>query len=568
MKRSHFLVPGIPRLRDSQAATFTVTNTNDSGAGSLRQAILDANANPGLDTIAFNIPGSGVHTITPPSTMTISDAGRHRRLHAGRIESEHARRRQRRRLQIEIDGSGIPVEHLFNVLTSGATLRGLLINQANGYRSSSTQRNDNKVIGNWIGTDATGTQYLGTDFSAFRIYGSNNHVGGTDPADHNVIVGGGAVGGATIDPRLGGFNAIQGNHVGVNAAGTAALTASPLRQSGITLAVDRARQPDRRDHARGAQRRVRQRGRCCSARARTTTRSRATTSAPTPREPSAVGATVGIFTNNAPHDNLIGGSAAGRRKRHFRKRRSGSSSRTERRRTPCMGNFIGTDPTGLAAGPEHGRGIEIQTPSAGSAIGGIECGRGQHHRLQRGAGNSCVFSTSDADWPIRGNSIHDNAGLGIDLGGSGADPNDPGDADDGPNHLQNFPIVSSVTTWRPRPGARRSTASFTARPRRLSTWTSTRTRPAPASRASSWRARPTSDPPRSRPTAPATPSIDVTLPVAVEAGARITATATDPAGNTSEFSQRIIFSISPPRARRRAEPRSPSPEPTSRTRPR
>ncbi len=45
------------------AATFTVTNTNDSGAGSLRQAILDANANPGDDTIAFNIPGSGVQTI-------------------------------------------------------------------------------------------------------------------------------------------------------------------------------------------------------------------------------------------------------------------------------------------------------------------------------------------------------------------------------------------------------------------------------------------------------------------------------------------------------------------------
>jgi hypothetical protein len=47
------------------AATFTVLNTADSGAGSLRQAILDANANPGLDTIAFNIPGAGVHTITP-----------------------------------------------------------------------------------------------------------------------------------------------------------------------------------------------------------------------------------------------------------------------------------------------------------------------------------------------------------------------------------------------------------------------------------------------------------------------------------------------------------------------
>src|SRR5262249_38094453 len=41
-------------------------------------------------------------------------------------------------------------------------------------------------------------------------------------------------------------------------------------------------------------------------------------------------------------------------------------------------------------------------------------------------------------------------------------------------------------------------------------------------------------------------TIDVTLPVVTEAGARISATATDPSGNTSEFSQRIIFSSTPP----------------------
>ena len=48
-----------------------------------------------------------------------------------------------------------------------------------------------------------------------------------------------------------------------------------------------------------------------------------------------------------------------------------------------------------------------------------------------------------------------------------------------------------------------------------------------------------------RPTARVTSQFDVTLPIATEAGARITATATDPSGNTSELAQRIIFSITP-----------------------
>jgi len=56
------------------ATTFTVTNTNDSGAGSLRQAILDANAAAGADTIAFNVSGTGctgggVCTIAPASLL-------------------------------------------------------------------------------------------------------------------------------------------------------------------------------------------------------------------------------------------------------------------------------------------------------------------------------------------------------------------------------------------------------------------------------------------------------------------------------------------------------------------
>src|SRR4051812_38599 len=45
-------------------ATFTVINTNDSGTGSLRAAILSADGALGPHVINFNIPGSGAHTIT------------------------------------------------------------------------------------------------------------------------------------------------------------------------------------------------------------------------------------------------------------------------------------------------------------------------------------------------------------------------------------------------------------------------------------------------------------------------------------------------------------------------
>ena len=59
----------------AQAATYTVANTNDSGPGSLRQAILDANASSGVaDTIDFDLSLSGPQTITLASQLpTITD---------------------------------------------------------------------------------------------------------------------------------------------------------------------------------------------------------------------------------------------------------------------------------------------------------------------------------------------------------------------------------------------------------------------------------------------------------------------------------------------------------------
>src|SRR3954471_20591744 len=75
---SRFFLPGLGAfliLLSTQAATLIVSNTGDSGAGSLRQAILDANATNGLDTITFQIPGGGPYTITPASALpAITDA--------------------------------------------------------------------------------------------------------------------------------------------------------------------------------------------------------------------------------------------------------------------------------------------------------------------------------------------------------------------------------------------------------------------------------------------------------------------------------------------------------------
>src|SRR5439155_12878032 len=60
------VVPGVasaPAVLRAAGATLVVTNTNDSGPGSLRQAILDADASPGADSMAFNILGPGPFTI-------------------------------------------------------------------------------------------------------------------------------------------------------------------------------------------------------------------------------------------------------------------------------------------------------------------------------------------------------------------------------------------------------------------------------------------------------------------------------------------------------------------------
>ena len=61
--------------KKAMMTTYTVTNTNDSGAGSLRQAMLDANTNPGDDVIEFNIGGGGTQSIDLLSDLPVLTGG-------------------------------------------------------------------------------------------------------------------------------------------------------------------------------------------------------------------------------------------------------------------------------------------------------------------------------------------------------------------------------------------------------------------------------------------------------------------------------------------------------------
>jgi hypothetical protein len=148
---------------------------------------------------------------------------------------------------------------------------------------------------------------------------------------------------------------------------------------------------------------------------------------------------------------------------------------------------------------------------------------------------------------IRGNSIHDNGSLGIDLAGNlGPTPNDPLDADTGVNDLQNFPIIQSIEHLGPQgSGSTRIVGKLSSTPStnfELDFYSNPACSNFPREFLEGetylGSSQVTTD-------GAGNASIDVTLPVVTEAGARISATATDPAGNTSEFSQRINFSINP-----------------------
>jgi hypothetical protein len=174
--------------RSVQATTYTVTNTLDSGAGSLRQAIENANAHAGADFIGFNIPPTdpgyeafdeGVFTITITSTLLISDD------HTT-IDGYISGNNNPGGLEIEVYGAtqSFPI---FTITSNDNVIEYLIITWGSVGIKLADDANDNLVMGNYIGLDGDGTG-LEPNVIGIQVIGgsdSNNIAGNYISGNHN-----------------------------------------------------------------------------------------------------------------------------------------------------------------------------------------------------------------------------------------------------------------------------------------------------------------------------------------------------------------------------------------------
>lgn len=558
---------------ESDADTADGVCDVDLGTGgdqcTLRAAIEQANASAGTDSIEFNIPGGGIPTIGPASAypditdpVTID----------GSTQSQN---------MVEIDGTNSAFAIGFQINAGNSVVRGLVINRFSD--AIRINGNGNNIIeGNFIGTDTTGMVALPNEGGGVVIVDSiNNLVGGTASAAKNLISGNtGVVAGISIQGMLSSGNSVQGNLIGTDISGL-----NPLgNNEGVFISGPNNIIGGTATGARNI---------LCDH--TTAIRVSGPDASGNLIQGNFIGTDItgsnqlgngtGIALLNASN-NTIGGATADTRNIISGNGTgiavSGGSGNT------LQNNFIGTDVSGTAALPNSIAGLIIASSSnnvvggtategnviSGSVFVGIlltgnsatgnqitnnfigtqadgiaPLGNGLHgviisnptgtfpvgnviqtNVIANNGGDGVYVQGGNAN-SVLSNSISNNAGLGIDIGTDGVTPNDSGDTDTGANNLQNFPLLTQAVS---SGGNTTVTGSLNSLPNTSFTLDFFHSVSCDASANGEGEiflgsTNVTTD-------GSGNASVNATFPILVANGRSISATSTDPNGNTSEFS--------------------------------
>jgi CSLREA domain-containing protein len=564
-------VVAIASTQPASAATFTVTSIADPGSGgctvgecTLREAIDLANSpsNPGKDTIGFDIPGSGPHTIAPVSDLpAITESV----VIDGRTQDPLSPRPV-----IQLRGDDVPIfffeGHGLRLQAGDSLVQGLVINCFFFAGVTIEAGDGSQLVANFIGTDISGETAAACDPP--RVQGEGIHVkagsdhliGGLTPEDRNIISGNGrnifmepaspsgpgstiqgnyigtdkdgetALGGGagihlkSSENVIGGANAgtrnvisgnttniliespeagvvsnnrIQGNYIGTDATGEVALGGAGINASGIHHRVEGGEAGARQVIFGGAS--------LAGSGHEIVGNLIGTDKDGTDALPTSFSGGLGVSGfNNTILRNVISGNLGDGLDLY-----SDCGDAIDCQGIGIVqGNKIGVDLTGTKPLGNGGSGIAADGPDGGliggttaserniiSANGGVGVGFGSRYRLQgnyigtdvngqgvpfgqpgsfgnreigvaccegsvlvgglaAGAGNLIAFNGGTGvfvDGPssqasILGNSIYQNGILGIDIWPvDGPNTNDPGDGDSGANDFQNFPVITDVS---------------------------------------------------------------------------------------------------------------------------
>lgn len=418
------------------------------------------------DTISFNIPGSGVHTISLASALpTIIDpvvidgyTQPEAIANTNAIDNaDPAKRGLNGTLLIELaPAAGAAASSGLTIAANDSTIRGLIIG---GFADSGivVTGDHNVIAGTYVGVNANGLAaasngkwgiLLNAGASGNRLGTNGDGVG--DAAERNLISGNG-FGGVGIVGVGSDSNIVAGNFIGTDSTGTTAV-GNANRGVDIHSGAQNNRVGTNADGGNDAAERNILSGNLWDGVAIYNLGTAQNVVAGNWIGVDVTGAVAlgnvknGVAFFDGATSNIAGGATDAERNVISANQINGVLlSDVATASNIVAGNFIGTDAAGAAALGNKFRGLNISGGASNNTIGGLASGAGNVIAYNVLAGIRVNTATpASVGNAILQNAIFSNGSLGIALADDGVTPNDSGDADTGPNNFQNFPEIGSV----------------------------------------------------------------------------------------------------------------------------